>query len=170
MEQAVEAVNIFRELIDSSSVKDGPKKPTMRLRRRQLKLGYSLLKLGQTAEAASVLQDIQIAVTEAPRFSLGGGSSFYETSSGIFYTDAELHAVRGEKEKSLEALKSMLTLPDDGLIPIGSLPVAIEDSPLLESLRETAGFAEFRKEVARRRAIMMRRVESMRVQLGLAAE
>ena len=96
--------------------------------------------------------------------------SRYETSSGIFYTDAELHAVRGEKEKSLEALKSMLTLPDDGLIPIGSLPVAIEDSPLLESLRDTAGFAEFRQEVARRRAIMNRRVEAMREQLGLVAE
>ncbi len=164
------AANIFRELIGSPSAKDDPKKPTMRLRRRQLKLGYSLLKLGKTAEAASVLQDIQIAVTEAPRFSLGGGSSFYETSSGIFYTDAELHAVRGETEKSLEALKSVLTLPDDGLIPIGSLPVAIEDSPLLESLRDTGGFAEFRNEVARRRAIMKRRVEAMREQLGLAAE
>ena len=64
----------------------------------------------------------------------------------------------------------MLTLPDDGLIPIGSLPVAIEDSPLLELLRDTAGFAEFRQEVARRRAIMKRRVEAMREQLGLAAE
>ncbi len=63
----------------------------------------------------------------------------------------------------------MLTLPDDGLIPIGSLPVAIEDSPLLESLRDTPEFAEFRKEVARRRAIMERRVEAMREQLGLAA-
>ena len=39
----------------------------------------------------------------------------------------------------------MLTRPDDGLIPIGSLPMAIEDSPLLESLNDTAGFAEFRK-------------------------
>ena len=64
----------------------------------------------------------------------------------------------------------MLTLPDDGLIPIGSLPVAIEDSPLLESLRDTAGFAEFCEEIARRRAIMKRRVEAMREQLGLAAE
>ena len=44
----------------------------------------------------------------------------------------------------------MLTLPDDGLIPIGSLPVAIENSPLMESLRDTAGFAEFRQEVAHR--------------------
>ena len=161
------AANIFRQLIDSSTFKD--KKP-MRLRRSQLKLGYSLSKLGKTAEAASVLQDIHIAVAEEPRFSLGGGSYFYETSSGIFYTDAELHAVRGEKEKSLEALKSMLTLPDDGLIPIGSLPVAIEDSPLLESVRDTAGFAEFRQEVTRRRAIMKRRVDAMREQLGLAAE
>ena len=161
------AANIFRQLIDSSTFKD--KKP-MRLRRSQLKLGYSLSKLGKTAEAASVLQDIHIAVAEEPRFSLGGGSYFYETSSGIFYTDAELHAVRGEKEKSLEALKSMLTLPDDGLIPIGSLPVAIEDSPLLESLRDTPEFAEFSKEVARRRAIMTRRVEAMREQLGLAAD
>ncbi|MBA2269951.1 MAG: tetratricopeptide repeat protein [Chthoniobacterales bacterium] len=164
------AGNIFRELIDSSSVKDDPKKPTMRLRRRQLKLGYSLSKLGKTAEAASVLQDIQIAVGAEPRLSMGGGAYYYDTSSGIFYTDAELHAVRGEKEKSLEALRSMLTLPDDGLIPIGSLPVAIEDSPLLESLRDTGGFAEFRAEVARRRAIMKRRVEAMREQLGLAAE
>jgi TolB-like protein/lipopolysaccharide biosynthesis regulator YciM len=163
------AANIFRELIGSSSLKDDSKK-SMRLRRWQLKLGYSLGKLGKTAEAAGVLQDIHIAVAEEPRFSLGGGSSYYETSSGIFYTDAELHAVRGENEKSLEALKSMLTLPDDGLIPIGSLPVAIEDSPLLESVRDTAGFAEFRQEVARRRAIMKRRVEAMRDQLGLAAE
>ncbi len=163
------AANSLRELIDSSSSKDGGKK-SMRLRRWQLKLGYSLLKLGNTAEAGSVLQDVQIRVNEEPRFSMGGGSNFYETGSGIFYTDAELHAVRGEKEKSLEALKSMLTLPDDGLIPIGSLPVAIEDSPLLESLRETAGFAEFRQEVARRRAIMKRRVEAMREQLGLATE
>ncbi|HSH38082.1 MAG TPA: hypothetical protein VK993_04785 [Chthoniobacterales bacterium] len=74
--------------------------------------------------------------------------------SGIFYTDVELHAVRGEKEKSLQALKSMLTLPDDGLIQIGSLPVAIEDLPLLESLRDTGGFVELRAEVAHRRAIM----------------
>ena len=164
------AANIFRELVDSSSGKDEPNKPTMRLRRRQLKLGYSLLKLGKTAEAASVLQVIDISAAAVPRFSLGGGSSFYETSSGIFYTDAELHAARGEKEKSLEALKSMLTLPDDGLIPIGSLPVAIEDSPLLESVRDTPEFAEFRNEVARRRATMKQRVEAMRDQLGLAAE
>jgi adenylate cyclase len=160
------AANTFRELIDSSSFKAGTKKP-MRLRRWQLKLGYSLIKLGKSAEAASVLQDIPIAASEEPRFSMGGGSYFYETGSGIFYTDAELYAVRGEKEKSLEALKSMLTLPDDGLIPIGSLPVAIEDSPLLESVRDTAGFAEFRNEVARRRAVMKRRVEAMRDQLGL---
>jgi tetratricopeptide (TPR) repeat protein len=164
------AANTFRELVDSSSSKGDPNKRSMGLRRRQVKLGYSLSKLGKTAEAASVLQDIQIAVTEEPRFSFGGGSYFYETSSGIFYTDAELHAVRGEKEKSLEALKSMLTLPDDGFIPIGSLPVAIEDSPLLESLRDTPEFAEFRNEVARRRAVMKRRVEAMREQLGLAAE
>jgi hypothetical protein len=78
--------------------------------------------------------------------------------------------VRGEKEKSLEALKSILTLPDEGLIPIGSLPVAIEDSPLLESVRDPPEFAELRNEVARRRAIMKRRVEAMRDQLGLAAE
>ncbi|HYJ04175.1 MAG TPA: tetratricopeptide repeat protein, partial [Chthoniobacterales bacterium] len=163
------AANTFRELIDSSSFKAGAKKP-MRLRRWQLKLGYSLSKLGKTAEAAIVLQDIPIAAAEEPRFSMGGGSYFYETGSGIFYTDAELHAVRGEKEKSLEALKAMLTLPDDGLIPIGSLPVAIEDSPLLESLRDTPEFAEFRNEVARRRAVMKRRVEAVRDQLGLAAE
>ncbi|HYJ04421.1 MAG TPA: tetratricopeptide repeat protein [Chthoniobacterales bacterium] len=164
------AANIFRALIDSSGAKDDPNKPTMRVRRRQLKLGYSLLKLGKTAEAASLLQGIQIAVAAEPRFSIGGGSSFYETTSGIFYTDAELHAARGEKEKSLEALKSMLTLPDDGLIPIGSLPVAIEDSPLLESVRDTPEFAEFRNEVARRRAVLKRRVEAMRDQLGLATE
>ena len=101
---------------------------------------------------------------------LWAAANFYETSSGIFYADAELHAVRGEKQKSLEALKAMLALPDDGLIPIGSLPVAIEDSPLLESLRDTPEFAEFRKEVTRRRAVMTRRVEAMRDQLGLAAE
>ncbi|HEX8678873.1 MAG TPA: tetratricopeptide repeat protein, partial [Chthoniobacterales bacterium] len=135
------AANIFRELVDSSTAKRDADKPPMGLRRRQLKLGYSLSKLGKTAEAASVLQYIHIAAAAEPRFSLGGGSSYYETSSGTFYTDAELHAVRGEKEKSLEALKSMLTLPDDGLIPLGSLPIAIEDSPLLESLRDTAGFA-----------------------------
>jgi TolB-like protein/tetratricopeptide (TPR) repeat protein len=161
------AANIFRELVDSSGPKDDPNKPTMRLRRRQLKLGYSLIKLGKTAEAASVLQAIQIAAAAEPRFSMGGGSFFYETGSGIFYTDAELHAVRGEKDKSLEALKAMLALPDDGLIPIGSLPVAIEDSPLLESVRDTPEFAEFRQEVARRRAILKRRVEAMRQQLGL---
>jgi adenylate cyclase len=164
------AANIFRELVDNFGAKDDPKKPTMRLRRRQLKLGYSLSKLGKTAEAASVLDDIHIAVPAEPRFSMGGGPYFYETGSGIFYTDAELHAARGEKAKSLETLKSMLTLPDDGLSPIGSLPVAIEDSPLLESVRDTPEFAEFRNEVARRRAIMKRRVEAMRDQLGLAAE
>jgi adenylate cyclase len=163
------AASYLSELIDSSTVKGDPQK-SMRVRRRQVKLGYSLGKLGKTAEAASVLQDIQIAVATEPRLSLGGGSYFYEPSSGIFYTDAELHAVRGEKEKSLEALKSMLTLPDDGLIPIGSLPVAIEDSPLLESVRDTPEFAEFRNEVARRRAVMKRRVEAMRDQLGLAGE
>ena len=129
-----------------------------------------MIKLGKAAEAERVLQDIQIDAADEPRFSIGGGSYFYETSSGIFYTDAELHAVRGEKEKSLEALKSMLTLPDDGLIPIGSLPVAIEDSPLLETLRETAGFAGFRQEIARRRTITKQRVEAMCEQLGLAAE
>ena len=161
------AANIFRQLIDSSTFKNGK---SMRLRRWQLKHGYSLIKLGKTAEAASVLQDIPVAAADEPRFSMGGGSYFYETGSGIFYTDAELHAVRGEKEKSLEALKAMLTLPDDGLIPIGSLPVAIEDSPLLESVRDTPEFAEFRNEVARRRAVMKRRVEAMRDQLGLAAE
>jgi TolB-like protein/Flp pilus assembly protein TadD len=163
------AASYLSELIDSSTVKGDPQK-SMRVRRRQVKLGYSLRKLGKTAEAASVLQDIQIAVATEPRLSLGGGSYFYEPSSGIFYTDAELHAVRGEKEKSLEALKSMLTLPDDGLIPIGSLPVAIEDSPLLESVRDTPEFAEFRNEVARRRAVMKRRVEAMHDQLGLGAE
>lgn len=163
------AANIFRELIDSSAAKGNAKK-SMRLRRWQLKLGHSLLKLGKTAEASSVLQDVQIAPASEPRFSMGGGSSFYETSSGIFYTDAELHAARGEKERALEALKSMLTLPDDALIPIGSLPVPIEDSPLLESVRDTPEFAGFRNEVARRRAIMKQRVEAMRDQLGLAAE
>jgi TolB-like protein/Tfp pilus assembly protein PilF len=164
------AANTFRALIDNSPAKGDPTKRSMGLRRRQLKLGYSLSKLGKTAEAASLLQGIQIAVAAEPRFSLGGGSSFYETSSGIFYADAELHAMRGDREKSLEALKSMLTLPDDGLIPIGSLPVAIEDSPLLESLRDTREFAEFRNEVVRRRAITKRRVEAMRDQLGLAAD
>jgi tetratricopeptide (TPR) repeat protein len=163
------AANIFRPLIDSSASKNSAKRP-MALRRRQLKLGYSLSKLGKTAEAEGLLQDIQITVAEEPRFSFGGGSSFYETSSGIFYTDAELYAVRGEKEKSLEALKSTLTLPDDGLVPLGSLPVAIEDSPLLESLRDTPEFAHFRKEISRRRAIMQQRVRAMREQLGLAAE
>ena len=91
-------------------------------------------------------------------------------SSGIFSTDAELHAVRGEKEKCLDDLKSMLTLPVDRLIPIGSLSVAIEDSRVLESPRDNAGFAEFCNEVARRRAIMKRRVEAMREELGFAAE
>ena len=66
---------------------------------------------------------------------MGGGSYFYETGSGIFYTDAELHAVRGGEEKSLEALESMLMLPDDGLIPMGSLPVA-------ESLLKTDAFLQ----------------------------
>ena len=56
------------------------------------------------------------------------------------------------------------------MIPIGWLPVAIEDSPLVESQRDTAGFAEFRQELARRRAMMQRRVEAMREQLGLGAE
>lgn len=162
------AVILFRELIDGSSVKQGPK-DSMRLRRWQLKLGYALSKLGKTADAASVLQDIPIMGAKEPRFSQGGGVYYYETGSGIFYTDAELHAVRGDKEKSLAALKEMLTLPDDGLIPIGSLPVAIEDSPLLESLHDTSGFADFRQEVTRRRAILQQRVEAMRVELGLAA-
>jgi len=40
----------------------------------------------------------------------------------------------------------------------------------LEFVRDTPEFAEFRNEVARRRAIMKRRVEAMRDQLGLAAE
>jgi TolB-like protein/Flp pilus assembly protein TadD len=164
------AADIFREFVDSSTAKGDPNKRSMALRRRQLKLCYSLIRLGKTAEAASVLQDIQIPVAGEPRFSHGGGSYFYETGSGIFYTDAELHAVAGEKERSLAALKSMLTLPDDGLIPIGSLPVAIEDSPLLESVRDTPEFANFRNEVARRRAIMKQRVEAMRDQLGVGAE
>jgi len=37
-------------------------------------------------------------------------------------------------------------------------------------VRDTPGFAEFRQEIARRRAIMKQRVEAMRNQLGLAAE
>lgn len=57
-----------------------------------------------------------------------------------------------------------------GLIPIGWLPWAIGDSPLLESVRGTPEFPEFRNEVARRRAVMNGRVEAMRDQLGLAAE
>ncbi len=44
---------------------------------------------------------------------------------------------------------------------------ALEDSPLLESLRDTAGFAGFRQEGARRRAIMKRHLEAMREQLGV---
>ena len=63
-----------------------------------------------------------------------------------------------------------MLLLDDGFILIRSLPVAIEDSPLLEPVRNEPGFAEFREEVARRRAIMKRRVEAMREQLGLTAE
>jgi hypothetical protein len=54
--------------------------------------------------------------------------------------------------------------------PVGSLPLPMKDSPLLEPLRDTPECAEFRQEVARRRAIMKRRVEAMREQLGLAAE
>ena len=162
------AVTLFRELIDDSADKQDPKE-SMRLRRRQLKLGYALSKLGKTTDAASVLKDIPVADAEAPRFSQGGGVYYYETGSGIFYMDAELHAVRGDKEKSLAALEAMLALPDDGLIPIGSLPIAIEDSPLLESLRDTKGFEQFRQEVTRRRAILQQRVEAMRVELGLAA-
>jgi hypothetical protein len=77
--------------------------------------------------------------------------------------------IRGQSH-FFSRILSMLALPDDGLIPIGSLPVAIDDSPLLESVRDTAGFTEFRQEVARRRAMMQRRVEAMREQLGLAAE
>jgi hypothetical protein len=64
----------------------------------------------------------------------------------------------------------MQTLPDYGLVPIDSLPLAIEDSPLLDLLRDTAGFVESRDELARRRAIMKRRGEALREQLGLAAE
>jgi hypothetical protein len=78
--------------------------------------------------------------------------------------------LRGEKEKSLEALRSMLTLPDDGLVPIGTLPVAIEDSPLLESLRHEPAFAEFRNEVARRRTLLKQRVHAARQELGLGSE
>lgn len=163
------AASIFRQLIEGSSFKDDAKKP-MRLRRWQLKLGYSLLKLAKAAEAASVLQSIRIDAVAEPRFSLGGGTYFYETGTGISYTDAELHAARGEKEKCLAALNAMLTLPEDALIPLGSLPVAIEDSPLLESVRNTPGFAEFRQEVVRRRAIMKQRVEAVREQLGLEGE
>ena len=74
----------------------------------------------------------------------------YETGRGIFHTDAEL--------------------PDDRLIPIGSLPGALEGSPLLESLRDAPEFAEFRNEVARQRAVLKRRAEAMRDQLDLAAE
>ena len=40
----------------------------------------------------------------------------------------------------------------------------------MESVRHTPEFVAFRNEVARRRAIMKRRVEAMREQLGLAAE
>ena len=64
----------------------------------------------------------------------------------------------------------MLTLPDDGLIPISSLPVAIEDWLLLESLRDTPGFAEFRQEVARRRTVLQQRVNAVQKELGLVSE
>ena len=46
--------------------------------------------------------------------------------------------------------------------------MAIEDSPLLESLRYTSEFAAFRNDVACRRAVMKRRVEAMRDQLGVS--
>lgn len=74
--------------------------------------------------------------------------------------------MRGEEEKSLKALKPLLTLPDDALIPLGSPAGAIENSPLLKSLRDTAGCAEFRQEAARRRAIIRRRVEALREHLA----
>ena len=90
--------------------------------------------------------------------------------SGIFYTDGELYAVRGEKEKSLAALNAAVALPDDGLIPLGSLPVPIEDSPLLESLHDEPGFAAFRQEVSRRRAVMQTRVRDATARLGLALD
>lgn len=161
------AAKLFRELIDSSSMKADEKKP-IRYTRHQLKLAYALLKLGQKEEAAALLKEIGTGLASVPRFWLGGWSYFYQTGQGVFYTDAELYAVAGEKEKSLAALKAALALPDDGLVPVGSLPVPIEDSPLLESLRGTPGFEEFREEVARRRGVMKQRVQLVSEQLGLA--
>jgi len=130
-------------------------------------LAYALRKLGGNAEATALLQSAHAMIGGLARYSIR--KSMWFQSTGCDYAEAEVHAMSGEKEKALAALNTTLNLPDDGLILIGSLPVAIEDSPLLETLRDMPGFAAFRKEVARRRSIMKTRVQAVSDQLERTA-
>ncbi len=127
-----------------------------RWRRLQMKLGFALRMLGEDAESSRLLQEASIGLERAPRFALLNWT--INPNNAVQYLDAEIFALRGETEKSLDALDAMLALPDDGFIPIGALPVPIEDSPLLESLRAAPRFADFKKEVSRRRKLMHERV------------
>jgi hypothetical protein len=140
---------------------------SIRGRRLHLKLAYALRQLGDESAAANSLQTARANLGDLPRFCFMNWT--FTPYHALHYTDAEIYALTGEKPQSIEALQKTLAFPDDGLIPIGSLPMRIEDSPLLESLHGEPGFAAFRTEVARRREIMSRRVRETRVQLGLAA-
>jgi adenylate cyclase len=160
------AADLYQQMLDHEGSADGKK--TMRKRRSEVKRAFALQKLGRTAEAEELLRAGPETFPSPKRYSFAIWTT--QPGNGVFYTDAELYALRGEKEKALQALNATLALPDDGLISFGSLPVPIEDSPLLESLHREPGFVAFRQEVARRRAIMKNRVAAVTNQLGLAED
>ncbi len=161
------AARLLAQVLDDSFFKGAARK-SARFRRAQMQLAYALDRLGRQAEAAQLLEAASQGLAEMPRFGLL--NRLLHPINGLFYTDAEIYALRGEKEKAVAALDAMLALPDDGFIPLGSLPVPVEDSPLLESLRDTPGFANFRKEAARRRAVAHERVAATRKRLGLVED
>lgn len=133
--------------------------------RAAIRLAFVLQKLGEEDEARLLLQEAETALTGRPRFSIVNWLLY--PPHGIFYSDAELYALQGEKKRSLVALDAALALPEDGLVPVGTLPIPIEESPLLEGLRGLPEFEQFREEVARRRAIAKERVAAVQRELQL---
>ncbi len=158
------AAALYRKVLaDSKDPAD-----SLRTRRVQTKLAYVLGQLHEETESARLLQ------VAAKNFPAGPQRSLINWTFGpvaaVQYLDAELAALRGEKARSLAALEAMLALPDDGLILLGSLPLAIDESPLLASLRAEPRFLSWQQEVARRRAILRARVSAARLRLDLGED